>query len=393
MAPKASEKLIESRVRDLLRSRGYDCVQVRPQIKGLRDLRAGLLEAATTAGRPGETEIADVALVALDHAMSGSTMKQVWDEALSALRPEIADHLTFFSLKGPTVTMLGRASDSSAKLALESLLEEWRGQHGAQLHPVSRPEIHYLVLKALVTRWLLHEPAVTRKELAAEVGCSYPSLARSLEPLEPYLVPHRNRSVELAQFPASPWSQLLALSERVRTPLHFKDATGVNASPEDLFERLRRRVARFAPDGLGDRVAVGGTMAARFWDADFDLTGDLQLHLVVKGSDDAVDLSFLSRADPGLVMMPSDASSPPPRTLRSAGVHGLTRVGKPAVVVHPLHRAKTYFVPDVQARPFSWADPTEVLLDLYELGLPEQADALIQRLRRRGESTPGVHTP
>jgi hypothetical protein len=108
-------------------------------------------------------------------------------------------------------------------------------------------------------------------------------------------------------------------------------------------------------------VALGGVMAGRHWNADFDLHGTPRLDLVVHSPRNPPDLTFLSRLDPALRQTQSESS--------------------PVVLaIHVLQRAEALFEYEPGFE-LPWADPVETTLDLYELRLSAQANELLARFR------------
>ena len=157
--------------------------------------------------------------------------------------------------------------------------------------------------------------------------------------------------MELGGFPREAWSELLALSPTHRARIAFVDRTGRRPDPEALLRRLQKLAP---PD-----VALGGVAAARHWDPHFDLRGLPRLDLSLAAGRQ-LDLGFLRRLDPGLGPLKGE--------------------GSPVLVVHPLQRPAALFTPGDR---LPIADPVETLLDLSELRLDDQANALIERLERR----------
>jgi hypothetical protein len=123
-------------------------------------------------------------------------------------------------------------------------------------------------------------------------------------------------------------------------------------------ERLLDRVRKNLPSN----GALGGVEAARHWDPDFDLNGipRIDFTLQVPGNQ-TPDLDFLRKIDPSLRV---SAEGSPTRNV---------------LAIHVLRRPESYFDADHKDGT-RFADPVETLLDLQELRLGEQADALLRRL-------------
>lgn len=193
---------------------------------------------------------------------------------------------------------------------------------------------------------------MTVKELQEQTGLSHPTVTKGIMALEGAVERKRDRSVALRSFPREAWGRLLALAPTVRQTAGFVDESGRGADPVRLLERVRRL-------GPG-RVAVAGVAGARHWHAAFDLHGLPRLDLSVNAPDGPLDTAFVEQLDPALVPAP--------------------RGTPPTLVLHAVPRAASLFVPDAEGR-VPWADPVEVLLDLHELRLVEQADDLVWVLR------------
>jgi hypothetical protein len=167
------------------------------------------------------------------------------------------------------------------------------------------------------------------------------------------LTRHPGRTVEFNQFPQEYWQLVLSQSSSLRQSISFVDSSGVGTDTLRLLQRLKR----LRPAG----TALGGVIAARHWDPDFDLNGTPRLDLNVHAPDGYLDLSFLRMLDPALKEAHANEESP-------------------VLVIHPLQRAKSLFTEKPNALPI--ADPVETALDLHEMGLPQQANALFHYFRK-----------
>jgi len=210
----------------------------------------------------------------------------------------------------------------------------------------------FVVLEVLLVRWLLGQGPISRRELGEQAGCTYPTLSKAIRRLGRCVLPHKNRSVELGEFPQEAWSELLARTPSQRARVSYADGTG---RPPDI-EGLLRRLRKLSPA----HVALGGVVAAQHWDPHFDLRGLPRLDLTVEATS-GLDLAFVQRLDPALRPCEDGAA--------------------PVLVVHPLQRPAALFAPGTEGG-LPIADPVETLLDLSELSLHEQANALIEHLER-----------
>ncbi|MHC4956384.1 MAG: hypothetical protein ACYTGZ_21290 [Planctomycetota bacterium] len=314
----------------------------------VRDLRAALTKLAIhTAERE---RVRHACLLLAVERMTPDRLRREWSAALSILRPAVAKRLALVAVGDHFSVCLPRQCPALAALAET-------GGRLLQLSPsreLPRMSRSFVVLKVILARWLVGEGPISRRQLGEQAGCSYPTVAKAIDWLGGNVRQHSNRSVELGEFPQDAWGELLARVPSQRARVSYIDRSG---QPPDT-EALLRRLRRLNPP----HVALGGVVAAHHYDPHFDLRGLPRLD-VSMGAAGGLDLGFVRRLDPAL----QEAS---------AGD------GRPVLVVHPLQRPATLFVPGPGGG-LPIADPVETLLDLGELRLVEQANALIGHLERR----------
>lgn len=311
------------------------------RFQGLRDLYAAAVRLAQAlAGRP---DVKTAALAVRLPRVSDERLRREWRSLREVLRPALAARLALVSL-GP------RPWSEPADPELLRAVAALRLPEAPAERPPSAAAVtpkFFDVLKVLLEHRLVRKGPIRIGELLDRCGCSYPTAADVLRRLEERgeLARRPGRRVELTAFPRRTWGEVLALSGSLRRARFYADRTGRPANPLALVRRLA---------GLGaPGVAVGGVLAARHWDPGFDLHGLPRLDLTVHGGWDVAAL------DPAL--------APAGR-------------GEAAVVaVHPLARKEPLFGTSKKG-PLPVADPVETLLDLHELGLDAQAEALIERL-------------
>lgn len=314
----------------------------------VRDLRAKLLPLAAIAD---DARIQRACLLLVVERLTRRRLRDEWDGLMAVLRPEVVQRLALIAVGEDFELCLPAESAELVELA-----EIGRSLLDASAPPrLPRMAKSLEVLKVLLVRWLLGQGPVARGELGEQAGCSYPTVANAIERLEGVIREHSNRSVELKAFPREAWHELLALSPTRRARLAYSDRTGRRADPEGLLRRLRT----LKPP----HVALGGVAAAHHWDPHFDLRGLPRLDVSV-AAEGGLDLGFLRRLDPGLGALEGE--------------------GTPVLVVHPLQRPAALFTPGGD---LPIADPLETLLDLSELRLADQSNALIERLERRARET------
>ena len=310
---------------------------------GLRDLNAATLQLAMSASASDARR----AILLLDGArMSADGLKAGWAAGLRVRAPAIAERLCLVALLDgklltvpdgdPFLYAIGRAADTGDR-------------------PVSSPRVDrsFEVMRVLLSRWLQRGEPITVKALQEQTGLSHPSVSKALEELDGFIERRRDRSVALRCFPNEAWGQLLARAPKVRQTAAFVDESGRSANPARLLERLQRLCPA--------HVAVGGVAAARRWHPALDLHGLPRLDLSLHMPDGGMETAFVEQLDPALVPAPRGAP--------------------PVLVLHAVPRAGSLFVPD-PAGGVPWGDPVEVLLDLHELRLVQQADDLIRQLRK-----------
>ncbi len=300
-------------------------------------------------------EIDRACLVLTTSRLSMDRLRREWTNIKGLFHPALSRRLSMVALGKDDVWV---EPDEEFFRRIAKTFQAARGNAPDAVPVIIKPHAKQKqleVLKVLLHCWLLREGAVSIGKLAKQVGCSYPTVREALEKLEQRrnLVRHSNRSVELARFPLSAWSELLALSGNLSQSFRYRDVSGEKADPERLLRRLERMMPL--------KVAVGGVAAARHWHADFDLHGTPRLDLLLHAPGDAVVLDFVKQLDPALRRIESHDDSP-------------------VLVVWPLQRADPLF-DRVSDTSLPFADPVETALDLCDLGLTAQASQLFAHFR------------
>jgi len=302
----------------------------------IRDLRAALTQLAVHVADHEHVRCACL-LVAVER-LTQDRLRREWAALLSVLRPAVARRLALVAVADAFSVCLPKDSATLAALAGAGR----RVLAAPTARDLPRTPKPVVVLKVLLSRRLSGAGPISRRELGAQAGCSYPTIAKAVDGLGRSVRQLSNRSVEFGQFPQEAWNGLLARAPSQR--------------PADA-EGLLRRLQRLNPPG----VALGGVVAAHHWDPHFDLRGLPRLDLSVETAG-GLDLGFVQRLDPAL---------------RATTVDD----GAPVLVVHPIQRRVALSVPNPDGS-LPIADPVETLLDLNELRLVEQAESLIEHLER-----------
>lgn len=317
---------------------GNTVYEVLVETRDARRLRAALMEMARVAL---SDKVSRAVLVLEEPAITGSRLREEWQGAGAVLRPELFDRLAMAIRQSGKWTGVPASPDASEVPVLDEIL-----RHEISRRPTGSgrsSEAHHEILRILIHQWLLGHGSVAVSALMEISGTSHPTVSRSLERLDHYLIRHSDRSVELRIFPREEWARLLAMSDDVRNTIRFVDRSGQARSPESLLRRLRQLQH---PD-----IAVGGVLGAKHYQPSFDLIGNPRLDLSIHSGRNAADLSFVQRLDPALE-----------RATR--------RDESPTLVIHHIRRAESLFQPGAD---LPWADPVECLLDLHEARLESQA--------------------
>jgi hypothetical protein len=280
--------------------------------------------------------------------ISDDRLQAEWSGFEPLFRPEILERIVLvIRREGIPDTVVGPLTDIE-RTCIGPVSEHARQRSS---RPVRRPsEAFFDILRVLVVHWFRKSGPLTSKELAEQTGFSYPTIANALARLEPRLIRHSDRRVELSAFPKEAWFQLVAQADKARASQGFMAPSGRPRPPEAVLDRLR---------DLGrDDIAVAGVLGARHYLPGLDLVGTPRLDLVVHERRFGGPPTFLRRLDPAL---------------KPAGR------GDPCqVVVHTLFRPEPFFSqPDDGIR---WADEVECLLDLHEMRLESQALEFVERL-------------
>ncbi len=327
-------------------------------VDAIRTLRAELLGLVAAA----DVEPNGIQVLCLSAPrMTEERIAKEWDLLQQALRPEVGRRLAVRVLHADgRARSFGLVPDSMAvQLCSDSSPVERRSSTR-----LPRPDYSFIVLKLLVYGWLTHKGPLTTLWIAKAAGCSYPTVASALRRLGKAVRRHKDRRVELLEFPREEWGRLLLTADAARSTLRYADRSGQPRSAASLADRLRA----LHPEN----VAPGGVLAARHYHPELDLMGLPRLDLCVHSPGRWPDLSFVRRLDPALEATPNPAE--PAR-----------------LIVHFVRHAKSLFLegPDGLA----WADPVECLLDLHEARLEPQAGAPQRASRARPGETLSTVSP
>lgn len=301
-------------------------------------------------------------LVLIRPHMSEARIREEWKQILGILDANVVNRLRLLVMRAvgdwylPTDPVI-------QELSLELRQKEAQENQAARnpTHGTRAGTKVYEVWKVLLNRWLLRQGPSALGELAAAVGCSYPTVRKALAmpALRKRLHHHSNRSVELTAFPHDAWNEICILGQAARVTYRYQDTSGEATSPLALVRRLEK----LRPSG----VAMSGVAAARHWDPSFDLHGTPRLDVLLHAPAARVDLGFVARLDPALALHENSTAAP-------------------LLVVQPLYRASSLFTDHAHGR-LPIADPVETALSLLDLELTAQANHLLTSLRPEARLT------
>jgi hypothetical protein len=290
-------------------------------------------------------------IVRLPRMSLGRVMEE-WDHLTAVLRPDISRRLGIVAVAPDDVVVIPNDPETQGiaehvrKIAAD-FRDDVRTEGGLIWSRKS-----YEIWKVLLGAWLARERALPLHELQRRSGASYPSVSSVLDRLEMLgeLERGSNRSAALTGLPRRSLGEVLALGEGLRETLRFVDRSGRPPNATDLIRRIKAK----APD-----VALGGVEAARHYMPHFNLNGYPRVDVTVG---EKAEPGWMKRVDPAL----GEAETPD-----TSGVR---------LVVHRLRRPE----PDFTRTPNGlFADRAEVLLDLHELRLGEQADEFVDAMREQ----------
>lgn len=340
---------------DYLSHDGRTAVEFLKSSPGSRGLFAATMQLAIFLARNSQVERG---CLVLGHTrLSPDRLRKEWDNSKCVLKDSVSCRLTLITVEdGESWTDSDEPYIRRIAQAFEFIAQDQRDHHGHLVRIGSRPgQKFYEILKLLICRWLQKQGPIPIGRLAKDVGCSSPTVRKSLErvSLRKSLGFTSSRSVELNAFPHDAWNELLALSATMRKSFRFRDKSGDRPNPGGLLRRLEKTKPR--------HLALGGVSSARFWHPDFDLHGTPRLDLLYHAPGGEADLEFVNKLDPALTLDDDPSASP-------------------ALVIHPIVRAASLFAESTGGR-IPWADPVETVLDLCDMSLTAQANQLLTHLR------------
>ncbi len=343
---------------DLISPDGRMVLELKLGHLGTRDLHAALIRLALGAARAPELDWA--VLLADFPRMSAKRLTEEWHLLRNLLRPETAQRLALIARAGgawvvfpENATVLKKVLDAACAAFPEPVAPSAKSTVRGGWTPPRQG-----VLKVLLDAWLRCEPALQVRMVAELAGCSIPTVNEAIAMLGASGEIERtsSRGVTLAALPRRSLNEAILSARYTQDRERYVDRSGMPVEAARLLSRLEN----LAPPGL----ALGGVPAARAYMPDFDLNGLPRLDVKAP---QGTPLDWVRRLDPALA---------------SAGASGPGAAG-PVLVVQRCAPMGLRGTAQASGR-LPLASRAETLLDLYDLGLGEQAEEFARALRRMG---------
>jgi hypothetical protein len=313
--------------------------------QGARDLHAALLQLALTVEETKKKK----SLWIYIPKMTVGRIQSEWRRFLRVIDRKLPALISMVALTNDGFWASSRGGDVDVETEARQLLPKMARPAPPPQWTTISPKF-FEVWKVLLGAWLMREGPLTALEVSRRSAASIPTVAVALRHLRRRgeIAETRNQPIELLGFPRATLREILALSDSLRRPAHYYDASGRPPDPASLLRHLRAA----PPRGL----AIGGVVAARCYDPGFDLNGLPRLDVVVEGQ---VPSDWVRNVDPAMRVVPPTVPSP-------------------VLVVHPVKSLRGI---EPTKGTLRMADPVETLLDLYEMRLTDQAEHMIAHLR------------
>lgn len=344
---------------DWLRRNRSELLRLRMNCPGFRELRAALFELGTLL--LDQPRLPRAVLVTHMPHVTPRRLDSEWESLKRLYRPEVVRRLGLVVLLAEGAW--SPPGDPGSAALKENLHREFRkaGPGATRAIPSEgpgrlTPKI-LEVLKILLVHWFRGDGPVRIAQIIEESGATYPTVREAVMRLERTgeLGRTSNRRVALLDFPGQSWPEMVTLSRTLRRGLFLVDTSGRPSHPSALLKRLQ---ALRVPG-----LAFGGVVAARHLSRDFDLNGLPRIDATWHVPEGNPDPTWIQRLDPALRLRIHPQQSP-------------------QLAVHYLTRAQALFAPAAGAHGVM-ADPVETLLDLHEMRLVDQANAMIDEHRKK----------
>lgn len=285
-------------------------------------------------------------LLLVDSHISKERIDEEWTLIQRTINPDIAERLGIYLQQGEMVRGWPADPDEELSAHLQRAVKSESTQAGIRL---PKTDNFSVILKILLLNWLgptSRKPEVlTMKRLGELAGCSYPTVASSINRLEGFLEQTYSEGIKLRRFPNDEWHAMILGADKIRATQRFVDRSGQPRRPQFLLDRLAEMHL--------DHVGVGGVPGALAVYPDLNITGSPRLDICVHAPGKVADIAFVKKLDPALE--PADNPMEPAQ-----------------VVIHFVRSDHSYFeqhLPGINRA--SWV---ECMLDLHEMRLNAQAD-------------------
>jgi len=280
--------------------------------------------------------------------ISKSRLWDEWQSLYKLLQPSILNRLRMVVFaKGSIIEKFGELNNDEID-ALVEIREKLSKNSFENLN--HKKDALFEILRVLLVHWFRRLGSLQLSQLEQISGYSYPTVARTLNKLDDYLIRYSDRSVELKSFPQRNWLKLITTSDEKR--LVFGYWAYRPKSMEDIIRRVQERHE--------NDIAFGGIIGARYYLPSINLIGIHRLDLTVLKWDSLKIEILIQELDPGLKK--------------------IERGTLPQVVVHNLTRAESLFN---QGEIFNIADEVECLLDLHEARLESPFSELLEHFKEQ----------
>lgn len=297
-------------------------------------------------------------LLLVDSYISKKRINEEWTLIQRTINPDIAERLGIYLKQGKIVHGWPSDPDEEVSAHLQSAVKSASSEAGVRL-----PKADYfsVILKILLLNWLgpaSQKPEVmTMKRLGELAGCSYPTVAVSIDSLEGFLKHSYSEGVQLRRFPNEAWHSMILGADKIRATQRLVDRSGQPRQLKFLLDRLQKMHL--------DHIGIGGVPGALAVYPDLNITGSPRLDICVHAPGKIADIEFVKKLDPALE--PTDNQMEPAQ-----------------VVLHFVRSDYSYFeqhLPGINRA--SWV---ECMLDLHEMRLSAQADEWLNQWIREKAS-------
>lgn len=328
--------------------------EVKVHLRSVSTLRAMVLEMASFLAVNSKF---NGFILLVDPVISEARLQEEWQKYMQTILPDITRRLSLLKYRGGKFhgrpeDFKGWPEDLGRELRFH-LDEALKSISWASSERLPRPDYFSVILKVLLQHKLVKTPPerLTSKSIGQLAGCSYPTVASTLNKLDHVLLKSSSQGIELKRFPKEAWQAAILGSRKSRSTKFYQDRSGKPRTPAILMERLASLQI--------ESVAIGGVQAAQSHFSDLDIAGNPRLDLSIHAPGKTVDLSFINSLDPALQQV-NDLNAP---------VH---------LAVHFTRSAESYFSPFAPG--LKRAGVVDCLLDLHEMHFHAQANEWLANL-------------